>query len=148
MAATEILLIDADGYDAELTLESLRDHHLANRVLVIRSGREALEYLRGLDDSDEPAAPLLILLDLRMAGVGDTDVLAFVRSSRRLRHVPVVLMLSSPHDLSMLDALAAQPDSTLLKPVQFDALMQVMARLGYSWGLIDSRSQEPSCPVP
>lgn len=142
--AIELLLVEDNPADAELTLRALRGRGLRNRFAVARDGAEALDYLfaRGAHaDRAVSDAPKLILLDLRLPKVDGIEVLRAIKSDPRTRTIPVVVLTSSRQepDIQRCDDLGA--DSYIVKPVDFEKLVEAVSDVGYCWLLLN----EPPC---
>jgi two-component system, response regulator len=127
----EILLVEDNAQDAELTLRAFRKNHLANKVLVARDGAEALAML--FDDATPPARPRVILLDLKLPKVDGLEVLRRVKADPRTRSIPVVVVTSSNQDPDIETAYARGANSYVVKPVDFDAFVATMRDLGFYW---------------
>ncbi len=135
-AIVEILLVEDNPRDAELTIRALKRKNLANRLIHLQDGAEALDFLfgrgryagRAID-----ASPKVILLDLKLPKVNGLEVLRQVKSDPRLHMIPIVVVTSSAEDPDMDAAYKLGANSYVIKPVQFDAFMEAMARLGLYW---------------
>ncbi len=138
-APIEILLVEDNPDDAELTLRALREHNLANRVKVVSDGVEALEYLRP-DEGEHPPAdgyPKLVLLDLKLPRVGGLEVLRRLKASERTRLIPVVVMTSSREEADLVASYKYGANSYIVKPVDFDQFMKAVSVLGLYWMLFN-----------
>ena len=135
----EILLVEDNPDDLELTLRALREHNLANRVKVVADGVEALEYLRP-DDAQNPPAdglPKLVLLDLKLPRVGGIEVLRRLKASERTRQIPVVVMTSSREESDLVASYHYGANSYIVKPVDFEQFMHAVGELGLYWLLLN-----------
>jgi two-component system response regulator len=135
-AIVEILLVEDNPRDAELTIRALKRRNLANHLFHMRDGAEALDFLFGRGPyAGRPTdtAPKLILLDLKLPKVNGLEVLRLVKSDPRLHTIPVVIVTSSAEDPDLDAAYKLGANSYIIKPVQFDAFMEVMAGLGLYW---------------
>ena len=130
----EILLVEDNPRDAELTLRAFQKNHLANRVLVAHDGAEALAILQGSDDeAASPVRPRVILLDLKLPKIDGLDVLRRLKSDPRTRSLPVVIVTSSNQDPDIKTAYELGANSYVVKPVDFEAFMATMRDLGFYW---------------
>lgn len=125
----EILLADDDADDAEMTEMALRKRHLANVMVRVRDGAEALDYL--LHDGNP--TPRLILLDVKMPKLDGLEVLKRLRAQPRTRDVPVVMLTSSGEDLDVKAAYALGANSYIVKPVDFEKFQEAISKIGFYW---------------
>ena len=135
----EILLVEDNPDDVELTLRALSTHNLANRVKVVSDGAEALDYLHP-DDGEHPPAdgyPKLVLLDLKLPRVGGIEVLRRLKASERTRLIPVVVMTSSREEIDLVASYKFGANSYIVKPVDFDQFMKAVSVLGLYWMLFN-----------
>lgn len=138
MEGTEILLVEDDPRDAELTLRALRKNHVVNDVLVLSDGAQALEHLLGRDgDGRRRPRPRLILLDLKLPKVDGMGVLRAVREDPELRLVPVVMLTSSREERDLLESYRLGVNSYIVKPVEFDAFIEAVRQVGLYWLLLN-----------
>jgi two-component system response regulator len=134
---TEILLVEDDPRDVDLTLRVFRNHQLANRVRVFRDGAEILEYLHPEDAGRVADAPRFILLDLKLPKICGLEVLRRIRGDMRTRTIPVVMLTSSREIPDIRDAYTLGVNSYLCKPVEFEAFAEVVRQLGMDWMLLN-----------
>ncbi len=138
--APDILLVEDDPSDLELTLRALKKTTIANRIEVVRDGAEALEFLfaEGAYASRalEPM-PRLVLLDLKLPKVDGLEVLKRIRQDPRTKHVPVVALTSSQERVDVMKTYALGINSYVVKPVGFDAFMVAVRELGMYWLLLN-----------
>jgi two-component system response regulator len=136
---TEILLVEDNPDDVELTLRALSTHNLTNRIKVVSDGAEALDYLRP-DDGEHPPAdgyPKLVLLDLKLPRVGGLEVLRRLKASERTRLIPVVVLTSSREESDLVASYKYGANSYIVKPVDFDQFMKAVSALGLYWMLFN-----------
>ena len=135
----EILLVEDNPDDVELTLRALREHNLANRVKVVADGVEALEYLRPDDAASPPpdGYPKLVLLDLKLPRVGGIEVLQRLKASERTRTIPVVVLTSSREERDLVESYKLGVNSYIVKPVDFEQFMHAIGELGLYWLLLN-----------
>ena len=129
-SSVEILLVEDDAADAELTLLSLAKAKLANNVRHCRDGAEALEALLG---REAKAAPRLVLLDLKMPKVDGLEVLRRLREDERTRTLPVVVLSSSRETPDLEAAYKLGANSYIVKPVDFDSFQRAVGEIGLYW---------------
>ena len=134
-----ILLAEDSANDAELTLAALRDGHLANEVMLVRDGAEALDYLyRRNTYADRPDEPLaLILLDLKMPKVDGLEVLRQVKSDPHLRSIPVVILTSSREEQDLVRSYDLGVNAYVVKPVEFEQFIGAIRLLGAFWAVVN-----------
>lgn len=133
-----ILLVEDNPQDAELALEALREHHLANEVVHVRDGAEALDYLyrRGPFAGRSNGQPAVVLLDLKMPKVDGLEVLRQIKGDRELRMTPVVVMTSSRKEQDMVTSYDLGVNAYVVKPVEFHEFVNAVKRLGRFWAIV------------
>lgn len=134
----EILLVEDDPADAELTLRALRQKNLANRVHWVKDGAEALEFMfrsGSYAGRDPNHAPKLIMLDIKMPKVDGIEVLRRLKAKPETRTVPVVVMTSSNEEQDVIESYRLGVNSYIVKPVHFDAFLETVAKIGLYWVL-------------
>lgn len=139
-SAVEILLVEDNPSDVELTLHSLRSSNLSNQIEVVRDGAEALEFLfcTGMyADRDIEHSPKLILLDLKLPKVDGLEVLQKIKSDRRTRSIPVVVLTSSREDYDIVESYQLGVNSYIVKPVDFEQFTEAVRQLGFYWLLLN-----------
>ena len=139
----EILLVEDSPLDAELTMSALSSGKVANRIVWVKDGAEALDYLfrRGAYAGREDLPPRLILLDLKMPKVGGIEVLKEIKADARLKKVPVVIMTSSDEESDVANTYELGANSYVVKPVDFTALADVTRQAGFYWLAINRGAQ-------
>ena len=138
--SVEILLVEDNPDDVELTLHALKKSRLVNRILVVRDGAEALDFLYGEGEfagRNPRDVPRLILLDLKLPKVSGTEVLRRLRGNPRTRTIPVVILTSSREERDIAETYGLGINSYIVKPVDFDQFSEVAEQLGYYWLLIN-----------
>jgi two-component system, response regulator len=136
----DVLLIEDNPDDVELTLDALKVHKLANRVKVLRDGEEALDYIfcRGqFAGRDICVRPKVILLDLKLPKVDGIEVLRRIRSDERTETLPVVVLTSSNEQKDRIDSYELGVNSYIVKPVEFNNFAQAVADIGFYWVLLN-----------
>jgi CheY-like chemotaxis protein len=134
-----ILLADDDSRDVELTLAELEQNHLANKVVVVKDGEEALDYLycRGKFETREGGNPIVVLLDFKMRKVDGLEVLKTIKADENLKTIPVVLLTSSCKKKDFIHFQESGVNAYLRKPVNFNELMQAVRQIGLFWAAVD-----------
>ena len=134
-----LLLAEDNANDVELTLAALRGNHVANEVVVVRDGAEALDYLyRRQRYADRPADnPGLILLDLKMPKVDGIEVLRQVKSDPGLKTIPVVMLTSSREEQDVVRTYNLGVNAYVVKPVVFGDFMDAVKVLGQFWVVVN-----------
>jgi two-component system, response regulator len=136
----EILLVEDNPDDVELTLHALRRENLANNIHVARDGEEALEFLfcngTHADRSCEPP-PKLILLDLKLPKVDGMEVLKQLKADPRTRTIPVVILTSSKEERDLVNSYGLGANSYIQKPVDFDQFRKTIKTVGLYWLVIN-----------
>jgi len=132
----DILLVEDNPQDAELTIRALKKRDLANRLLVVEDGAEALDFIfrRGrYSQWRATERPKVILLDLKLPKLNGLEVLRAIKSDARTRTTPVIILTSSREDPDVKTAYALGANSYVVKPVEFDAFIEAVQRLGCYW---------------
>ena len=141
-----ILLIEDNPDDVALTLRALRTHRVANEVVVVEDGVEALEYLlgegkyAGRDLRDQPA---VVLLDLKLPKVDGLEVLRRLRADDRTRLLPVVVLTSSKEEQDLVAGYSLGANSYVRKPVDFEQFVEAVRQLGLYWLLLNEPPPAP-----
>lgn len=134
-----ILLVEDDPQDVELTLAALDEHHLANKVLVLQDGEQALDYLhrRGAFERFADGHPILVLLDLKMPKVNGLEVLKHMKSDPELKSIPVVVLSSSRESSDLVECYQNGVNAYVVKPMDSSNFMNVIRQLGMFWAAIN-----------
>ena len=138
--AVEILLVEDNPRDAELTLRALKKNNLANNVLIAEDGAEALDFFfcRGkYANRSVSNPPKVVLLDLKLPKVSGLEVLRAVKADKRTSHIPIVIVTSSKQEPDMATAYDLGANSYVVKPVDFDQFINAMSSLGLYWLLVN-----------
>lgn len=136
---SQILLIEDDADDAELTIHALKKHRLARPILHIDDGEKALEFLFGHDHK-----PSLILLDLKMPRVDGIQILRKLRADPERQNIPVVALISSKEGKNYLESFNIKADAYVIKPVDYKQFSEAVAHIGISSHIFDASSGEPA----
>ena len=140
LQAVEILLVEDNSRDAELTIRALKRKNLANNLYHVEDGVEALDFLFGRGkyssrDMNEP--PKVVLLDLKLPRINGLEVLSALKADERTRTIPVVIITSSAEDPDVKKAYELGANSYVIKPVQFDSFMEAMVKIGIYWLMVN-----------
>ena len=136
----EILLVEDNPSDAELALRALKKHRLANNIVVVTDGEEALDFIfaRGkFSDRSMASGPKVILLDLKLPKVDGLEVLRAVKTDPRTRTIPVVVLTSSREESDIVESYRLGVNSYIVKPVDFDKFVAAVRDLGMYWLLLN-----------
>ena len=138
----EILLVEDDPNDVELTLRAFRARNLANQVFVARDGAEALDFFFGEEANplrDIGVTPRVVLLDLKLPKVDGLEVLRRLRADERTRSLPVVVLTSSKEEPDIAAAYSLGANSYIIKPVDFEAFARAVSEVGLYWVLLNEQ---------
>ena len=144
----EVLLVEDNARDAEMALRTLRKRNLANSLVHVKDGQEALDWLFGLGayaGRNPNERPKVILLDLKLPKVDGMEVLRAIRGDARTRLIPVVVMTSSAEDRDVIESYQLGVNSYVVKPMDFESFSAAVAELGHYWLLVN---QEPKSRGP
>ena len=138
--AVDILLVEDNPQDAELTIRALKKHNLANRLILVEDGAEALDFIFGrgkyaIRANGDP--PRVVLLDLKLPKLSGLEVLRVLKQDERTRSIPVVIVTSSREDPDIKTAFGLGANSYVVKPVDFDAFAEAVSSLGLYWLLVN-----------
>jgi DNA-binding response OmpR family regulator len=141
-----ILMVEDDPKDVELTLTALDEYHLANEVVVIGDGEEALDYLycRGNFKTRSDISPAVVLLDLKLPKIDGLQVLQQIKSDEKLKTIPVVVLTSSREEKDVVTSYKLGVNAYVVKPVDFHEFVNAIRELGIFWAIIN---QPPSGSV-
>ena len=137
----EILLVEDNPRDAEMTLRALRKHNFANQVHWVKDGDEALEFMfcEGAYAGRDPNRTLkLVLLDIKMPKVDGIEVLRQIKTDPQLHTVPVVMLTSSAEEPDLQRSYDLGVNAYVVKPVEFSEFISAVSRLGIFWGLVNT----------
>ena len=139
-----ILLAEDDPQDVELTLNALSEHNLANDVLVVRDGVDALNYLYRREEfaSRSEGNPVLILLDLKMPRMDGVEVLKQLKSDAKMRVIPIAVLTSSRESQDLQTCYQLGVNAYVVKPVKFLDFIEAVKGIGVFWALINEPPPE------
>lgn len=134
-----ILLVEDNPNDLELTLIALEKSQLANEVVIVRDGAEALDYLmcRGAHAERMAGNPAVVLLDLKLPKVDGLEVLREIRNTPHLKSTPVVMLTSSKEEQDLLRSYELGVNAYVVKPVDFSEFVRAIADLGIFWAVLN-----------
>ncbi|MBM4146739.1 MAG: response regulator [Nitrospira sp.] len=138
--AVEILIVEDNPNDAELTIMALKEQNLANKIYVVEDGEAALDFIfcRGQFAERKPCSNMkVIFLDLKLPKISGLEVLKEIKTNEKTKKLPVVIVTSSKEDPDIETAYELGANSYVVKPVQFDAFRQAMSNAGLFWLLIN-----------
>lgn len=140
----EILLIEDNASDAEMTVRALKKSGIANKLLHLKDGAEALDFIfakGNYSDRKVVNGPKVVILDLKMPKVSGIEVLQKMKSDERTRKIPVVVLTSSKEDPDIKECYALGVNSYVVKPVDFDQFHKAISGLGFYWLIINEPSR-------
>ena len=140
----EILLVEDDPDDAEMTIDAMRKNNLANKLIHLVDGEQALDFLFGtgkFTGRDVSFKPRLILLDLKMPKVDGIEVLERVKSNEATKKIPVVILTSSKEDPDVSRCYELGANGYIVKPVEFESFVKAVSELGMYWLLLNHASE-------
>jgi CheY-like chemotaxis protein len=141
----DILLIEDNPNDVELTLHAPRKHHLANHIQVINDGEEAVEYIfcKGkYADRDQLLTPKVIFLDLKLPKVDGIEILKMIKSDPQTKKIPVIILTSSKEERDIMTSYESGANSFIVKPVNFENFVASIGDLGLYWLVLNESPKE------
>ncbi len=138
----EILLVEDNPHEAELTIRSLKKNNLANKLKLIDDGADALDFifLRGVYAGAASFNPKLVLLDLKLPRVDGLEILRQMKADDRTKGIPVVILTSSKEERDIIESYKLGVNSYIVKPVNFESFTKSVAELGMYWLLLNQPS--------
>lgn len=139
-----ILLAEDNPKDVELTIEAMAENNLANQVVVVKDGVEALEYLRceGKYKLRKPGNPVVILLDIKMPRMDGIEVLRQIRSDATLKRIPVVVLTTSREEKDLINTYELGVNAYVVKPVSFQQFVEAIKQIGSFWAVLNELPPE------
>lgn len=138
--AAEILLVEDNINDAELTIRALKKNNLVNKLVHVKDGKEALDFLYAKDypgDVKKYFYPKIILLDLKLPKVDGLEVLKKVKENEATKGIPVIVLTSSKEEKDLVESYRLGVNSYIVKPVDFDEFTESIAEVGLYWLVIN-----------
>ena len=137
--SVDILLAEDSATDAEMTMRALRKSQLANNLILVKDGQEALDFLqmKGEFAGRSNGRPKLILLDIKMPRVDGIEVLRYIKQTDALRTIPVVMLTSSAEERDMVESYQLGANSYIVKPVDTEEFYRAVKDLGMYWLLVN-----------
>jgi CheY-like chemotaxis protein len=141
-----ILLVEDNLKDIELTLEAMSENKLANAIIVVRDGVEAMEYLRcqGSYKQRKEGNPALVLLDIKMPRMDGIEVLRNIRGDTALKRIPVVVLTSSCEENDLVSTYELGVNAYVVKPVDFKQFIEAVKQIGSFWAVLNEFPSERS----
>ena len=136
----EILLVEDNPNDVELTLRALQKQNLSNKVFVVKDGAEALDFMFATGSYSQrqiDKRPKVILLDLKLPKVDGIEVLKRIKADARTNNIPVVMLTSSQEERDVIDSYKLGVNSYIVKPVDFSNFVHAVSELGVYWGILN-----------
>jgi two-component system response regulator len=136
----EILLVEDNPADVELTLRALKKHNLANQVKVVSDGAQALDYLFGsgaYEGENSQPPPKVVFLDLKLPKVDGREVLRRMKADAKTRIIPVVVLTSSQEERDIAESYKLGVNSYVVKPLDFNKFVEAVSELGLYWVLLN-----------
>jgi DNA-binding response OmpR family regulator len=138
----EILIVEDNPNDAEMTLRALKKNNLSNQVLVLSDGEEAIDFIfaKGkFSNREMHARPKMILLDLKLPKVDGLEVLKEIKGNEKTKIIPVIVLTSSKEESDMIKSYQLGVNSYIVKPVDFDKFVEAVRELGLYWLLLNQQ---------
>ncbi len=141
----QILLVEDNKSDAKLTIRALKKHNLANNLVHLIDGAQALDFIFGTGEFEGRninEKPKVIFLDLKMPKVSGLEVLKIIKSDERTKLIPVVMMTSSKEEQDIVESHQLGVNSYVVKPVDFDNFSKTVCELGFYWLVVNTPPQQ------
>lgn len=132
----QILIVEDNPRDMELILRVLRKNHLANYIVTVQDGQEALDYLFATGSyasRDVAQMPRVIFLDVKLPKVDGIEVLRKLKADARMRTIPIVMVTSSQEEKDRVESYELGVNSYVVKPIDFDTFVTTITQLGFYW---------------
>jgi two-component system, response regulator len=142
----EVLLVEDNIHDAEMTIRALRKVNLANNLVHVKDGEEALEFIFAqgkFSNRQQADQPKVILLDIKMPKVDGIEVLKQLKSRESTKSIPIVIMTSSKEEQDIINSYQLGVNSYVVKPVDFEGFARAVSQLGMYWLL----TNQPPLPI-
>lgn len=134
-----ILLVEDDPYDVELITEALMEHNLANNLVAVKDGVEAMEFLNyeGQYSNRNEENPAVILLDIKMPRMNGIEVLEAIRGNQKIKSIPVVMLTSSKEEPDLKRCYELNVNAYVVKPMNFKDFLDAVKHIGFFWALLN-----------
>ncbi|MGD0885630.1 MAG: response regulator [Thermodesulfovibrionales bacterium] len=144
-----ILLIEDDPNDVELIITGLAENNLANAVVAVHDGNEALDYLNCREKfaNRTDGNPAVVLLDLKLPKISGLEVLRQIKTDEKLRCIPVVILTSSKEDQDIVQGYSLGANSYVVKPVNFHQFIDAIKLIGAYWAIVSERPPDDGCKI-
>ena len=145
MTEVEILLVEDNPRDLELTLRALRKNHLANSITTVTDGEQALDFIFGrgsFSGRDVNNGPRVVFLDLKLPKVDGIEVLRQIKADERTKKIPVVVVTSSAEERDRVESYQFGVNSYVVKPIEFDSFVKTITDLGFYWMAVNKAARE------
>jgi len=144
MELRTILYAEDNPLDAELTMEALKENNVANPIVLVGNGVEALEYLscEGIYTGRKPVNPGLILLDLKMQRMDGLEFLSIVKKDIKFKRIPVIMLTSSREETDITETYNLGLNAYIVKPLDFISLIEVVKQIGNFWAISNELPSE------
>jgi len=142
MNEVEILLIEDNPRDVEMTLRALKKNRITNNIKVVNDGAEALDFLfkKGkFSDMEIPNRPRIILLDLKLPKVDGIEVLRTIKNDPQLKVIPIIILTSSREERDIVESYRLGVNSYIVKPVEFDTFVEAIRKIGLYWLILNQQ---------
>ncbi len=136
----EIILVEDDMGDAELTIRALKKNKMVNNIVHLKDGKEAINFIFAREEyanREVSRFPKLVLLDLKMPGLGGIEVLRILKSDDRTKQIPVVVLTSSKEHPDVAECYRLGVNSYIVKPVEFENFSKAVTQIGFYWLLLN-----------
>jgi two-component system, response regulator len=139
ISTIDILMVEDNPQDVELSLRALKKHHVANKIFVVTDGEQALDFLHGRNEyaQQNRHLPKVIFLDIKLPKLNGLEVLKAIKSDEHLHHIPVVMLTSSVEDPDIKAAYELGANSYVVKPVDFTNFSETINSLGMYWLVVN-----------
>ncbi|TAK17248.1 MAG: response regulator [Acidobacteria bacterium] len=143
-----IVIVEDDPHDLELTIAALAQNRLANEVVALRDGVEALDYLyqRGNHALRHGGDPAIVLLDLKLPKIDGLGVLRALKGDERMKHIPIVMLTSSREERDLIESYRLGVNAYVVKPVDFASFIDAVKQIGSFWAVINQVPPGPAAP--